>query len=398
MTDLNRMALIQQALRERKLDGWLFYDHHHRDPIAYRVLGLDENALATRRWFYLVPGEGEPLKLVHRIEAAQLDALPGRARSYSSWQELGSGVEEMVRGRRRVAMQYSPNNLLPLVGLVDAGTVEMVRSFGTEVVSSADLVQMFEACWTPEALESHLSAGRAIDEIVPLAFAEIGRRVPTDEFAIQQYILEKFQVAGLVTGEVPIVAVNQNSGNPHYEPRREGSATIRRGDFVLLDVWGKQNRPGAVYYDVTWVGYVGRSSADNEPPEKFRRIFEIVREARDLGVEFVVSAVRQKRPVRGWEVDQAVRSFIAARGYGEYFLHRTGHSLGESVHGNGANLDNLETKDEREIFLRTCFSVEPGIYLPEFGVRSEVNVYVDEQDARVTGAIQREIVWITPGS
>ena len=398
MTDLNRMALIQQALRERKLDGWLFYDHHHRDPIAYRVLGLDESALATRRWFYLVPGEGEPLKLVHRIEAAQLDALLGRARSYSSWQELGSGVEEMVRGRRRVAMQYSPNNLLPLVGLVDAGTVELVRSFGAEVVSSADLVQMFEACWTPEALESHLAAGRAIDEIVALAFAEIGRRVPTDEFAIQQYILEKFQAAGLVTGEVPIVAVNQNSGNPHYEPRREGSAAIRRGDFVLLDVWGKQNRPGAVYYDVTWVGYVGRSSADSEPPQKFRRIFEIVREARDLGVEFVVSAVRQKRPVRGWEVDQAVRSFIAARGYGEYFLHRTGHSLGESVHGNGANLDNLETKDEREILPRTCFSVEPGIYLPEFGVRSEVNVYVDEQDARVTGAIQRGIVRITPGS
>ena len=397
MTDPNRMASIQQTLRERKLDGWLFYDHHHRDPIAYRVLGLDESALATRRWFYLVPAEDEPLKLVHRIEAAQLDALPGRARSYSSWQELASGVEEMLRGRHRVAMQYSPNNLLPLVGLVDAGTVELVRSFGTEVVTSADLVQMFEACWTPEALESHLAAGRAIDEIVALAFTEIGRRTPTDEFAIQRFILEKLHAAGLVTGEAPIVAVNQNSGNPHYEPRREGSAAIRRGDFVLLDVWAKQNRPGAVYYDVTWVGHVGHSSADNEPPEKFRRIFDIIREARDLGVEFVASAVRQKRPVRGWEVDQAVRNFIAARGYGEYFLHRTGHSLGESVHGNGANLDNLETKDERAILPHTCFSVEPGIYLPEFGVRSEVNVYVDEREARVTGAIQQEIVRIISG-
>ena len=391
------IAAIQHALADRDLDAWLFYDHHRRDPIAYRVLGLDANAMATRRWFYLVPAEGEPRKLVHRIEAAQLDALPGHARSYSSWQELASGVEEMLGGRRRVAMQYSPNNLLPSVGLVDAGTVELVRSFGADVVSSADLVQLFEACWTAEALESHLAAGRAIDEIVALTFVEIGQRTPTDEFAIQQFILEKLEAAGLVTDEPPIVAANRNSGNPHYAPLRDRSTPIGRGDFVLLDVWAKQKQPGAVYYDVTWVGYVGQNSADCQPPEKLRGIFEIVREARDLGVEFVASAVRQKRPVRGWEVDQAVRSFIAAQGYGEYFPHRTGHSIGGSVHGNGANLDNLETKDEREILPRTCFSVEPGIYLPEFGVRSEVDVYVGEQDARVTGAIQREIIRIVPG-
>lgn len=391
MTEHRRIARIQQALRERGLDAWLFYDHHHRDPIAYRVLGLDSGAMATRRWFYLLPAEGEPMKLAHRIEAAQLDSLPGRKRLYSSWQELAGGVEEMVRGRRRVAMQYSPNNLIPYVGLVDAGTVEMVRSFGAEVVSSADLVQMFEARWSAEAYCSHLEAGRAIDEIVTLTFSEIGRRIPTDEFAIQQFILEKFQAAGLVTEEPPIVAVNRNSGNPHYEPRRDRSAPVAVGDFVLLDVWAKQNRPGAVYYDVTWVGFVGP-----ETPEKIRQIFQIVRAARDTGVEFVASAVRQKRPVRGWEVDQAVRSFIAAKGYAEYFTHRTGHSIGESVHANGANMDNLETKDEREIIPHTCFSIEPGIYLPEFGVRSEVNVYVDENESRVTGAIQREIVRIVP--
>ncbi len=396
MPDSDRIVRIQQALAERGLDAWLFYDHHHRDPIAYRVLGLDSAAMATRRWFYLLPAQGEPLKLVHRIEAWQLDALPGRKRLYSSWQELAAGVEEMARGRRRIAMQYSPHNLIPYIGLVDAGTVELVRGFGAEVVSSADLVQIFEARWSPEALDSHLAAGRAIDEIVALAFAEIARRIPTDEFTIQRFILEKFEAAGLLSEEPPIVAVNQNTGNPHYEPRRDRSAPIAAGDFVLLDVWAKQKRPSAVYYDVTWVGFVGRSSTHWDPPEKIREIFDMVRNARDAGVEFVASAVREKRPVRGWEVDQAVRGFIGAKGYGEYFTHRTGHSIGESVHANGANMDNLETKDEREIIPQTCFSIEPGIYLPEFGVRSEVNVYVDESEARVTGAIQREIVRIMP--
>ena len=388
------IAAMQQALAERGLDAWLFYDHHRRDPIAYRVLGLEPGAMATRRWFYLLPAQGEPLKLVHRIEGAQLDALPGRKRLYSSWQELAGGVEEMVRGRRRLAMQYSPNNLIPYVGLVDAGTVEMVRSFGAEVVSSADLVQLFEARWSPEALASHLAAGRAIDQIVELAFAEIGRRLPTDEFSTQQFILEEFAAAALTTEEPPIVAVNQNSGNPHYEPRRGRSWPICEGDFVLLDVWGKQNRPGAVYYDVTWVGFVAGRAVNSEPPQTIREIFGIVRSARDAGVDYVASAVREGRRICGWQVDHVVRDFIAVRGYGQYFTHRTGHSIGERVHGNGANMDNLETKDEREIIPYTCFSIEPGIYLPEFGVRSEVNVYVDEREARVTGAIQREIVRI----
>lgn len=386
MIDLSR---IKQALAERGLDGWLFYDHHHRDLIAYRVLGLAPTAMATRRWFFLLPSEGEPVKLVHRIEQAQLDSLPGRKLLYSSWQELGGALEQMLRGRRRLAMQYSPNNLIPYIGLVDAGTVEMVRSLGVEVVSSADLVQAFEARWSPEALASHLEAGQAIDEIIRLTFAEIGRRAPTDEFTMQQFILEKFDAAGLITEEPPIVAVNQNSGNPHYGPRPGASAPIGQGDFVLLDVWARKNRPGTVYYDVTWVGFLGPA-----PPGRLQEIFEIVREARDTGVRFVTEAVRGGRPVRGWEVDDAVRGFIRAGGYGDFFPHRTGHSIGEAVHGNGANMDNLETRDDREIIPGTCFSIEPGIYLPEFGVRSEVNMYVDEREARVTGAIQREIVRI----
>jgi len=383
------IASIQTALRERRLDGWLFYDHHHRDPIAYRVLGLDPNVMVTRRWFYLLPAEGQPAKLNHRIEAGHLDSLPGGKRLYSSWQELGAGLEEMLKGRRRVAMQYSPNNTIPYIGLVDAGTVEMVRGLGTEVISSADLVQMFEARWTPEQLESHRQAGRAIDQIVAQAFAEIGRRRETDECAIQRFISERFAASGLTADAPAIVAANQNAGNPHYDPRPEHSAPIRRGDLVLLDVWGKMDRPGSVYYDVTWMGFFGP-----EIPEKIQRIWEIVSGARDAGVKTVTDAVAAGRPLHGWEVDDAVRSFIANHGYGQYFTHRTGHSIGETVHGNGANIDNLETKDERAIIPRTCFSIEPGIYLPEFGVRSEVDVYVGEKEAGITGALQKGIIRI----
>lgn len=384
-----RIARIQEALRERGLDAWLFYDHHHRDPIAYRVLGLDPAMMVTRRWFYLLPAEGQPLKLVHRIEAANLDSLPGRKRAYSSWQELAAGLEEMVRGRGRLAMQYSPQNAIPYIGLVDAGTVELLRSLGAEVVTSADLVQLFEACWSPEALDSHKQAGRIIDEAVREAFAEIGRRGTTDEYTMQRFILGRLESAGLFTDEPPIVAVNQNAGNPHYEPRAERTSPIRAGDLVLLDVWAKLNRPGAVYYDVTWMGFYGASV-----PEQIRQVWEIVRGARDTGVSLVAGAVRAGRPIHGFEVDQAVRAFITDRGYGPYFTHRTGHSIGETVHANGANIDSLETRDERLLIPHTCFSIEPGIYLPEFGVRSEVNVYVGDNEAGVTGAIQQEIIRI----
>ncbi len=384
---------IQNALRERGLHGWLFYDHHHRDPIAYRVLGLSAAGMVTRRWFYLIPAEGEPVKLVHRIEDRQLDSLPGRKLLYSAWGELQEGLREMVAPLPSVAMQYSPLNAIPYISLVDAGTVELVRSIGPRVVSSADLVQLFEARWSPAAFQTHLEAGQAVDRIMQEAFQEIGRAAGrqggADEYAIQQFILERFAAAGLVTEDPPIVAVNQNSGNPHYEPSRERSAPIRAGDFVLLDMWAKTSEPGAVYYDITWVGYLGA-----RPPAKIEQVFSIVSEARNRAVNFVVGAINEGRTIQGWQVDQAARSYIAEQGYGQYFTHRTGHSIGESIHANGANMDNLETHDERQIVPFTCFSVEPGIYLPEFGVRSEVNVFVDERQARVTGAVQKEIVRI----
>ena len=385
------LKAIQSALHERNIDAWLFYDHHHRDPIAYKVLGLPENLMVTRRWFYIIPREGEPTKLVHRIEAGHLDSVPGAKREYSSWRELWDNLQAMLVRHRTVAMQYSPNNLIPYIGLVDAGTVELVRSFGKDIVSSGDLVARFEAAWSEEQIASHFAARDAIDAIVPECFQEIGRRVRkgrTTEYQIQQWLAEAFRRENLVTEDLPIVAVNANSGNPHYGPSAERSSSIKDGDFVLLDIWAKKNTPDAVYYDITWTGVIGA------PTEKQVEIFNIVSGARDAGVKKVVEAFAGKRRIAGWEVDQATREHIINAGYAQYFTHRTGHSIGVNVHGNGANMDNLETKDDREIIPNTCFSIEPGIYLPEFGVRSEVNVLTRNGTAEVTGKIQNELVII----
>ena len=386
------LAAIQAALREQGVDAWLFYDHHHRDPIAYRVLGLPTGAMVTRRWFYVVPAQGEPGKLMHRIEPHHLETLPGKAEFYSGWQELFDKLKAMLSACKNIAMQYSPNNLVFYVSLVDAGTVELVRSFGKNVVSSGDLVARFEATWTEEQIRSHFEAGAAIDRITPAAFQEIGRRVRNGgvtEHQMVQWILEAFGREGLVSDDPPDVAVNANSGDPHYQATAERSSPIRDGDFVLLDIWGKKDRPGAVYYDITWTGFVGKS-----PSGRQREVFEVVRGARDAGIETVTAAMAAERKLAGWEVDQAARDYITARGYGQYFIHRTGHSIGTEVHANGANMDNLEVHDERQVLPNSCFSIEPGVYLPEFGVRSEVNMLVRQRSAEVTGNIQRELVLI----
>jgi len=386
------VSAIQAALRERNIDAWLFYDHHHRDPIAYRVLGLPTSLMVTRRWFYLIPAKGEPLKLVHKIEAGHLDSLPGSKRTYSGWQELFEQLKGMLADYRNIAMQYSPNNLVFTVSLVDAGTIELVRGMGKNVVSAADLIAQFEATWTDAQIQTHFAARDAVDNITTAAFAEIGRRVRnggTTEYAMQQWFLEAFRRDNLVTDDPPVVAVNANSGNPHYEPHAEGSAPIREGDFVLLDVWGKKNTPGAVYYDITWTGCIGKAPSDRQ-----REVFQIVRDARDAGVKTVLEATAKGQRIAGWQVDRATRDHIQNAGYGDYFIHRTGHSIGTDVHSNGANMDDLEIHDERQILPNSCFSIEPGIYLPEFGVRSEVNVLVRPGRAEVTGKIQREIVII----
>jgi Xaa-Pro dipeptidase len=383
---------IQAALREQKIDAWLFYDHHHRDAIAYRVLGVPEHLMVTRRWYYVVPAEGEPRKLVHRIEAGHLDSLPGTKREYSGWQELFENLKSMLAPYRNLAMQYSPNNIVFTISLVDAGTVELIRSFGKNIVSSADLVSRFEATLLDEQIESHFAAGKKVDAITAAAFQEIGRRVRnggTNEFDIQKFFAESFQREDLVTDDLPIVAANANASNPHYGPSAEHHSPIREGDLVLLDVWAKQNKPGAVYYDITWMGFVGKA-----PSPKQLEVFEVVKQARDAGVEKVKSAISAGQKIAGWEVDKATRDVIETAGYGRYFIHRTGHSIATEVHGNGANMDNLEIHDERQILPNTCFSVEPGIYLPEFGVRSEVNVLVRKGAAEVTGKVQSELVII----
>jgi Xaa-Pro dipeptidase len=381
---------MQRDLRTAKLDGWLFYDFRGRDPIAQRILSIPEG-MRTRRWFYFVPAKGTPKKLVHKIEAQSLAALPGDTLYYAGQDELRKNVGKMLGRAKNVAMQYSPKNAIPYVAMVDAGTVELVRGSGVKVVSSADLVQKYEACWSDKQLESHRAAGAAIDRITREAFQYAAKNVrekrPITEYDLKVWILKEFENAGIWAEEGPDIAVNANASDPHYGPTAESAAPIREGDLLLLDVWGKKKTPGSVYYDITWVGYLG-----TKVPEKYAKVFGVVREARDKAVDLILKNIAAGKPLQGWQVDKAARNVIEKAGYGKYFFHRTGHSIGEKVHGNGANMDGLETHDVRHLISRTCTSIEPGIYLPEFGIRSEVNVYVDEHAARVTGAVQKEIL------
>lgn len=375
---------IQAAIRAEGLDGWLFYSFRGSDPIAENILRLDTAKLATRRWFYFVPASGPPQKIVHAIESESLDSLPGEKLVYLPWQQLHQHLRDALGTARRIAMQYSPLNAIPYISRVDAGTVELVRSFGIEVVSSADLVQIFEAVWTPEQLESHLYAARHLREIVDGTFGEVARRtraaVPTTELDIQEFIWQQFEARGLGSSHRPIVAVNEHSADPHYQPDRERNFAMREGDFLLLDIWAKQKLPHSVYDDITWTGYIGQTV-----PDEYQKIFSVVRDGRDAAIRMVQSSYPGS-PLFGWQIDDAARQSITAAGYGEYFIHRTGHSIHEEDHGNGANIDNLETQDSRRLMQGTCFSIEPGVYLKgKFGVRSEVNMYLAEREAIVTG-------------
>lgn len=406
-TPAERVAEIQTALKEARLDGWLFYDFRGSDPLAYRILKLGPTGITTRRWFYFIPATGEPVKLVHSIERGKLDALPGKKVIYLPWQQLQASLRETLTIKRssptaapqktRIAMQYSPDNSIPYMSRVDAGTIELIRSFGVDPVPSADLVQRFEAVWTDEQRHMHIEAADKIHRIIIESFAEIARRIKTNEstteYDIQQFMEKRFAEEGITNdNDPPIVAVNANAANPHYQPTREIYAPIKRGDFVLFDVWGKLKKPNAVYADESWTGYVGETV-----PEEYTRIFNIVREARDAAVAFIQTSLRAGKTITGAEVDDVSRGVITRAGYGPQFLHRTGHSIGEEVHGNGVNIDNLETKDTRRIIPRTSFSIEPGIYLEgKFGIRSEVNVYIaGEREALVTGQpIQTELIAI----
>lgn len=393
------MDSIQTAIRELGLDGWLFYDHHHRDPIAYRVLGLEQSSLATRRWFYLILAQGEPAKLVHRVESSSLDSLPGKKYPYSSWRELHARLNEMLQPCTRLAMQYSPQNSVFTISLVDAGTVELLRSLGKTILSSADLVSRFEAVLTPAQESSHAFAQVKIDEILDAAWQEIARRTrppgstsggkAATEYAMVTWLREALDRAGLIPEHDPNFSVNLNTSNPHYEPTAETSSAISKGDFVLIDIWGRKKEPGSCFYDVTWTGVIGR-----EPSEREQEIFHVVIQARDAAISRIQRAFAASEPIAGWQADQAARELVHQAGFGEFFTHRTGHSITGDLHGNGANLDDFESHDERQILPHTCFSVEPGIYLPEFGVRSEINMLTGDRNAVVTGKIQRELVRI----
>ena len=388
-----RLEEIQAALREEGLDGWLFFDHHRRDPLAYRVLQFTPGSMVTRRWFYYIPAKGEPRGLVHKIEAQTLAPLPGRHTFYAGWSTLVDGLKSIIGDGRRIAMQYSPNCAVPYVAMVDAGTVELVRGLGLEVVTSANLIQYFESRWTAEQLAMHMEAARKVDVIRRQAFERVGAKLNAaervTEWDMQQFILSRFAEEGLTTDHGPDVAVNANASNPHYEPKQDACSEIRRGDLVLMDMWAKLDRPEAVFYDITWVGYCG-----TEPPAQVERVFTVVRDARDRAIARVKDAVSKKQVLRGFEVDDAAREHVRAQGLEEFFFHRTGHSIGTEVHGSGANMDNLETHDERKVIPWTCFSVEPGIYLPEFGIRLEVDVFVGDDEARVTGEVQDKLVLI----
>ncbi len=381
---------VQQALKKDGLDGWLLYDFHGSNPIATRLAGLAGSAkLSTRRWYYLVPAEGAPRGLVHAIERHNLSGLPGEKRPYAGREQLADGLKDLLRGMKRVAMEYSPGNAIPYVSRVDAGTVEAVRQLGVDVVSSGDLVQRFEAVWSSEALATHRAASERLYRIKDRAFAFIASRAGQllDEFEVQQAMVRWFADEGVISDSAPVVAAEENAGNPHYQPTAQSHRAIGRDELVLLDLWGKLSQPGAVFADITWMGFTGATV-----PQKYAAAFAAARDGRDAAIDLVKTAARNGRELRGYEVDRATRQVIERAGFGAQFIHRTGHSLGQDVHGNGAHMDDYETHDERRLLPGTGFTIEPGIYMREFGVRTEINMVVGERDAEVTGPAQTAIV------
>ncbi|MHC4991400.1 MAG: M24 family metallopeptidase [Planctomycetota bacterium] len=390
------LAAIQGALKQAGLDGWLFYDFHHRDPMAYSILGLDHGEMTTRRWFYWVPASGEPVKLAHRVEPRKLDALPGRQEHYLAWAELHEKLRQILVGKPKIAMQYSPMANVPYVSVVDAGTIELIRSTGAEVVTSADLVQQFEAVLDDAAYRSHCEAGEIVQRIKDDAYAMMDDRLrrsrPVTEHEVAEFILSSFEKAGLESdGDTPIVGFNEHPADPHFQPTPENTYTLHHGDTILVDLWARRATPPGIYYDITWCGFAGQ-----EPPGPYVGLFDIVREARDTAIEFVRGRLTAGRTCHGYEVDDVARKIVSDAGYGESFLHRTGHNIGTEVHGNGVNIDNLETRDDRVIVPGVCFSIEPGIYLAgRMAVRSEVDVFVkDDGDVVVYGPMQQELLLV----
>lgn len=386
---------VQAALAEQRIDGWLFCDFHNREHIAQRVLGLDNAKFASRRWFYFVPAAGTPRKLVHAIEPGMLDALPGGSTIYASWEQLHEQLRVLLQGAKTIAMQYSPLNNIPTISLVDAGTIERVRACGVDVVSSADLVQRLYSLVDAKGWRSHQHAGERVqaikDDAFDLIFSSVKKNKPITELDVQKFILKRFKKENLTCGHGgPIVGANEHAADPHFEPTEKNAKRLKRGDKILIDLWAKFDAPGAIYYDITWCGFIG-----DDPPAEYVRVFDLAMKARDAALDFIRESLAQKKTIRGWEADKVCRNVIVAGGMGDYFVHRTGHSIDTSVHGEGANIDSLETQDDRQLIPGALFSIEPGIYLPKkkLGVRTEIDAYIDPRgELRVAGKIQKSLV------
>jgi len=388
------IARIQTELKAAGVDGWLLYDFHNRDAIACHVLGLDPAKFTSRRWFYWIPASGHPIRLCSKVEPTKLAQLPGEQRFYLSWRELHASLTAMLGSAKRVAMQYSPTANIPYVSIVDGGTIDLIRSLGYEIVSSAGLVQTFQAVLDDAQYRSHLDAGERVQRIKNEAFDLVLRSVrdarTLTQYDVQQFIVRRYGEEGLTCkGEYPIVGTNAQPADPHFEPTPANTTPIEKGDTLLIDLWAKLDQPGAIFYDITWCGFVGTN-----PPAKYVEIFNVVRDARDAALDFVRTRYDAGQAAHGWEVDDACRAVVEKAGYGQYFIHRTGHSIGEEVHGNGVNIDNLETRDERLLVPGICFSVEPGIYLAgEMAVRTEIDVFITPAGkVDVAGAMQRDLI------
>jgi len=386
------LTAIQRVLAQSKIDGWLFYDFQRSDSIGQIILHIPNNKIQTRRWWFYIPARGVPVKLVHSIERDVLDHLPGRKEVYVSWQEMEEKLGKIFKGGERVAIQYSPRNAIPYISKVDAGTFELLKSYHLDLVTSAGLVQQFEACWTPAQLSTHINAAKHLSDIVTKTFKLIKRKIEhheeVNEYIIQRYIMNEIRSRSLVSDYPAIVSTGKNSGNPHYHPAKNHFAPIYPGSILQLNLNAKERNDHAVYAVTAWVGYVG-----DEIPEEYSRVFTVIREARDQAIDFIEKAVKAGKKIHGWQVDELARTIVRNAGYEGYFLHRTGHSIGRELNANGVNIDNLETRDDREIVPGSCFSIEPGLYFSDYGMHSEIDIYVDEGNIHIyTQPLQQEIV------
>jgi Xaa-Pro aminopeptidase len=375
------LPAIQSALERAGLDGWLLYDFHGLNPVAVGMLDLP--GMTTRRFFVYIPRKGSPAAITHAIEQGPWTGWPSKwtKEKYSSWRVLESLLGNLVKGKR-VAMEYSPGDAVPYLDRVPAGVIEMVRSAGATVVSSAELVSSFYAVWSDDQRASHERAARAVSaigqEAIRLAGSRAGSASPLTEYALQSWIRDRFEAGGLETDHGPIVAIGPNAANPHYEPTAENTATINRGDILLVDLWAREKN--GVFADQTWMGSLGA------PSERDSAIWQAVRDARDAAISLLRERINSHKPVRGGEVDDAARAVITERGYGDNFIHRTGHSIDpRDLHGSGPHIDNLETREERELIPGVGFSIEPGIYLSgDVGMRSEVNGFIGADGLLIT--------------